>query len=62
MASAKLLSYGRPGQRLVGYDDERGKRDHKHLRGTEVPYAFVSLSKLLDDFRADVEKLSGKKL
>ena len=25
------LFYGRPGQRLVGYDNERGKGDHRHL-------------------------------
>ena len=39
-----------------------GKGDHKHVRDAELPYAFVSLSKLLDDFKADVEEVSGKKL
>ncbi|WP_366949727.1 DUF6516 family protein [Geobacter sp.] len=24
---------------LVRYDNERGKGDHKHLQGTEQPYA-----------------------
>jgi len=23
---------------LVGYDNERGKGDHKHINGTEYPY------------------------
>jgi hypothetical protein len=25
------LFYGRDGQRIVGYDNERGKGDHKHI-------------------------------
>lgn len=56
------LFYGRPGQRLVGYDNERGKGDHKHVAGVESAYAFVSLNQLLDDFRADVEAVSGRKI
>lgn len=48
------LSYGYPGQRLIGYDNERGKGDHKHVRGIEHPYVFVSLDALIDDFMADV--------
>ncbi len=56
------LFYGRPGQRLVGYDNERGKGDHKHVAGVESAYAFVSLTQLLDDFRADVEAVSGRKI
>ena len=38
------LFFGRPGERLVGYDNERGKGDHKHVRGIETPYAFVSIA------------------
>lgn len=56
------LFYGRPGQRVVGYDNERGKGDHKHVSGVETPYVFVSLARLLDDFRADVESISGRTL
>jgi hypothetical protein len=56
------LFYGRPGQRVISYDNERGKGDHKHIRGTEVPYQFVSISVLLDDFKTDVEEITGKKL
>ena len=56
------LFYGRPGQRLVGYDNERDKGDHKHVAGVESAYAFVSLAQLLDDFRADVEVVSGRKI
>ena len=54
------LFYGRPGQRLVGYDNEAGKGDHRHYRDREELYAFTSLTQLLDDFEADVEKeISG---
>jgi hypothetical protein len=49
------LFYGHPGQRIVGYDNERGKGDHRHYRGKEMPYRFVSPEKLLDDFIADIE-------
>jgi hypothetical protein len=49
------LFYGYPGQRVVGYDNERGKGDHKHLDGSEEAYAFSTVEKLLEDFRRDVD-------
>jgi uncharacterized protein YwbE len=49
------LAYVRDGRRMVGYDNERGKADHRHFRGKEMPYAFVSLEILLDDFFRDVD-------
>jgi len=39
---------------LVRYDNERGKGDHRHIRGREEPYRFTTLVKLKDDFLADV--------
>jgi hypothetical protein len=36
------LFYGRPGVREVGYDNERGKGDHRHFQGAETAYAFAS--------------------
>ncbi len=54
------LFYGRPGQRLVGYDNERGKGDHRHLLGDELSYVFVSLEQLLDDFEADIIAMRGE--
>ena len=48
------LFYGRSGQRIVGYDNERGKGDHRHLDGREAPYAFSSVEDLVRDFLADV--------
>lgn len=53
------LFYGRPGERLVGYDNERGKGDHRHRAGREEPYVFSSIAQLLDDFEADVVALRG---
>ena len=50
------LFYGRDGERIVGYDNERGKGDHKHLGATQLPYRFVNVEKLVADFLADVER------
>lgn len=48
------LFYGRNGQRLVGYDNERGKGDHRHLGDLEFPYQFKTVEQLIRDFLADV--------
>ena len=50
------LFYGRPGERIVGYDNERGKGDHRHYGSREEAYVFESPEKLLSDFLADVEE------
>jgi hypothetical protein len=50
------LFYGFDGERIVGYDNERGKGDHKHAGSSETPYKFVSVKKLVADFLADVER------
>ena len=49
------LVFIRKGQRVVGYDNERGKGDHKHLTEQEVPYKFVDIETLIADFLRDVE-------
>ena len=46
--------YGRPGVRLVLFDNERGKGDHRHIREVESPYRFESIEKLTSDFMAAV--------
>ncbi len=58
------LAYVVKGRRIVGYDNERGKGDHRHIArksggGRETPYRFVSPERLIDDFMADV-KGAGK--
>lgn len=55
------LFYGRPGTREVGYDNERGKGDHRHFQGAETAYAFTSVEKLMADFWSDVRALRGGK-
>jgi hypothetical protein len=53
------LFYGRAGQRIVGYDNERGKGDHKHVYEVESKYKFESVEKLIADFLADVERVKN---
>ena len=53
------LFYGRSGVREVGYDNERGKGDHRHLRGIEAPYKFRSVEQLMADFWSGVPALRG---
>ncbi len=55
------LFYRRPGIREVGYDNERGKGDHRHLEGVETAYAFSTVEKLMADFWSDVRALRGDK-
>jgi hypothetical protein len=50
------LYYGRDGVRIVGYDNESGKGDHRHLREREEAYRFTTVERLIADFLADVEK------
>lgn len=42
------------GVRIVGFDNERGKGDHCHLDGMEVPYTFTGVKQLIEDFIAAV--------
>jgi hypothetical protein len=50
------LVYVKEGKRLVGYDNERGKGDHKHIGDQEQGYAFQSVEQLLEDFWNDVKR------
>lgn len=49
------LYFGKGGKRLVAYDNERGKGDHRHMFGREFAYRFVSPEKLIADFLGDIE-------
>jgi hypothetical protein len=51
------LFYGQAGTRLVGYDNERGKGDH---RGREEAYRFTIPEALVADFLSDVKRLRGE--
>lgn len=50
------LFYGRPGRRIVGYDNERSKGDHRHVGSKEERYVFKDVETLVRDFLADVAK------
>lgn len=54
------LFYGFPGRRIVAYDNESGKGDHRHAGASESRYVFVSLESLMADFLADVGKRRRK--
>jgi hypothetical protein len=55
------LFYGLASQRIVGYDNEAGKGDHRHYHHEESSYRFVSLEKLIEDFWSDVSRERRKK-
>lgn len=50
------LVYLEAGRRVVGFDNERGKGDHKHVGDQEQPYTFVDVERLIDDFILEVEQ------
>ena len=52
------LVYIVAGKRRVGYDNEKGKGDHKHIDDSEIEYLFVSVDQLIADFLTDVRSLS----
>ncbi|MGK9050196.1 toxin-antitoxin system TumE family protein [Neorhizobium petrolearium] len=53
------LFYGRPGERIIGYDNEQGKGDHRHCRGREEGYRFTTLEQMILDFEEDVRREIG---
>ena len=53
------LFYGRAGERIIGYDNERGKGDHRHIKGREEPYVFSTPEALISDFLAEVKSVRG---
>lgn len=54
------LFYGFPGKRLVAYDNEPGKGDHRHFEGDETAYKFSTVEKLIEDFLVDVRHVRGE--
>jgi Family of unknown function (DUF6516) len=53
-------AYAVGGERIVGFDNERGKGDHCHVRGVERRYAFTTVDQLIEDFIAAVEAARSK--
>ena len=50
------LFHGKDRRRIVGFDNERGKSDHRHLYGAEHPYLFPTTDTPLSDFRKEIIK------
>ena len=42
--------YAKDGVRIIGVENERGKGDHCHLDGQEMPYTFTGVDQLVEDF------------
>jgi hypothetical protein len=55
------IYYGMSGKRLVGYDNERGKGDHRHIEDRQQRYVFKTVEFLIADFLADVRGLRGER-
>ena len=45
------------GRRVLGYDNERGKGDHRHVGDREDPFAFTSIERVLAEFTSQVEAI-----
>ena len=54
------LFYGGPDGRIVGYDNESGKGDHKHIRDVETRYKFIDVETMVADFLDDVERIRNE--
>ena len=50
------LYYGRDGRRIIGYDNETGKGDHRHYRDREERYDYTTFEALFLDFWRDVKQ------
>jgi hypothetical protein len=55
------LAYIVDGRRVLGYDNERGKGDHRHADDREEAFAFVSIDDLLLRFVAEVEAMRRRR-
>ena len=53
------LAYVVAGKRIVGYDNERGKGDHRHIGNVESRYRFKDVPSLLEDFLKDIEEIES---
>ena len=47
------------GQRILGFDNERGKGDHRHVNDVELSYRFTTVEQLVEDFIAAVDAWRG---
>ena len=50
------LAFVAHGECVLRYDNEAGKGDHRHARGSEARYRFSTLDKLFADFERDIRR------
>jgi len=48
------------GKRVIGFDNERGKGDHRHIGEAQTPYAFSGVDRLIEDFIEEVARWKRK--
>jgi Family of unknown function (DUF6516) len=48
------------GRRILRYDNESGKGDHKHIGEVEAAYTFDDMEQLQADFWSDIETWSKR--
>jgi len=53
--ASSSLAYIVGGVRVIGFDNERGKGDHRHDGGVETPYRFQGVEQLVAGFKAAVQ-------
>lgn len=41
---------------VIRYDNERGKGDHRHTGGRELPYVFRDVNRLVADFFSEAKR------
>jgi len=61
IATSLRLVYVVAGRRVLGYDNERGKGDHRHFGEREERFAFSSIERLLEQFSSEVEAIRRRK-
>lgn len=50
------LAFVANGERIIGFNNERGKGDHCHVEGKERPYILTDVDRLIEDFIGEVER------
>jgi|TARA_Y100000034_G_C6900589_1_gene416408 hypothetical protein len=51
------LAFIHKGERLIGYDNERTKGHHKHIKNQEIKMEFKDHNKLIEDFEKDIKNI-----
>ena len=54
------FAYIKDSERILGYDNERGKSHHRHFKGKETKIEFENIWKLLEKFKEEVQRLTEK--